>query len=273
MASAEIGILGGSGFYSLLSDAHETWVETPFGLTSDAIALGDMGGRPVAFMPRHGRNHSVPPHMINYRANLWAFKSLGVRRVLAPCAAGSLSKDVHPGDFVICDQLVDRTTNRKDTYYDGPETTHISLAEPYCPELRSVAIDEARGMGLSLHPTGTMLVINGPRFATKAESAFHSAQGWTAVSMTQYPEVALARELEMCFSGIALITDYDAGVSGAEPVSAALVLRVFKESNAKLKDFLARIVDVIPEDRSCPCATALAGARIHAAPPPGTGPG
>ena len=267
MGEAEIGILGGSGFYALLSDAEESWVDTPFGPTSDAIATGQIDGRQVAFMPRHGRNHTVPPHMINYRANLWAFKSLGVTRVLAPCAAGSLSKDVHPGDFVICDQVVDRTTKRKDTFYDGPETTHISVAEPYCPELRSVAIEAGNEMGLTVHPTGTMLVIEGPRFATKAESAFHSAQGWTAVSMTQYPEVALARELEMCFTGIALITDYDAGVSGAEAVSAALVLRVFKQSNEKLKELLTRMVGSIPKDRSCLCGSALMGAAIHPRPP------
>ena len=267
MTQAEIGILGGSGFYSLLADSEETWVETPFGLTSDAIALGMIEGRQVAFMPRHGRNHTLPPHRINYRANLFAFKSVGVTRVLPPCAAGSLSKDVHPGDFVVCDQFVDRTTKRIDTYYDGPDTTHVSLAEPYCPELRSVAIDAGRALGLTIHPAGTMLVIEGPRFSTRAESAFHSAQGWTAVSMSQYPEVALARELEMCFSGIALITDYDAGVTGAETVSASLVLRVFKQSNERLKDLLTLLISQIPKERSCPCGTSLEGAAIHPRPP------
>jgi 5'-methylthioadenosine phosphorylase len=267
MANAEIGILGGSGFYSLLPDAEEVWVETPFGLTSDAVAVGVLAGRKVAFMPRHGRNHTVPPHMINYRANLWAFKSMGVTRVLAPCAAGSLSKDVHPGDFVVCHQFVDRTRHRQDTYYDGPETTHVSLADPYCPELRAVAIEAGIAQGLTIHSAGTMLVIEGPRFSTRAESAFHSAQGWTAVSMTQYPEVALARELEMCFAGIALITDYDAGVTGAEAVSVALVLKVFKESNAKLKELLIGLVGAIPFDRSCSCGNALAHATINPLPP------
>jgi 5'-methylthioadenosine phosphorylase len=267
MASAEIGILGGSGFYSLLPDAEEVWVETPFGLTSDAVSVGELAGRQVAFMPRHGRNHTVPPHMINYRANLWALRSLGVTRVLAPCAAGSLSKDVHPGDFVVCDQFVDRTKRRHDTYYDGPETTHVSLADPYCPELRSVAIEACLSHGLSVHSAGTMLVIEGPRFSTRAESEFHSAQGWAAVSMTQYPEVALARELEMCFTGIAVITDYDAGVSGEDAVSVALVLKVFKESNAKLKEMLVRLVGAIPLERSCSCGTALAHATINPLPP------
>ena len=267
MRNAEIGILGGSGFYSLLPDAEEVWVETPFGLTSDAIAVAELAGRQVAFMPRHGRNHTLPPHMINYRANLWAFKSLGVTRVVAPCAAGSLSKDVHPGDFVVCDQFVDRTRRRQDTYYDGPETTHVSLADPYCPELRSAAIEAGLSAGASIHSAGTMLVIEGPRFSTRAESAFHSAQGWTAVSMTQYPEVALARELEMCFSGIALITDYDAGVSDVEAVSVALVLKVFKESNAKLKELLTGLVSGIPAERSCSCGRALEHAVINPLPP------
>lgn len=262
MLNAEIGILGGSGFYSLLPDCDEIWVETPFGPTSDVIAVGELSGRQVAFMPRHGRNHAVPPHMINYRANLWAFRSLGVTRVLAPCAAGSLNKDVHPGDFVICDQFVDRTRRRQDTYYDGPETTHVSLADPYCPQLRSVAIQTGRSLGLTIHPSGTMLVIEGPRFSTRAESSFHSAQGWTAVSMTQYPEVALARELEMCFSGIALITDYDAGVSDAEAVSASLVLKVFRESNAKLKELLIDLVSQVPIERLCSCGNALEHATI-----------
>lgn len=258
MTRAEIGILGGSGFYALLEDFEEVQVNTPFGAPSDAIAVGTLGGRRVAFMPRHGRKHELPPHMINYRANLFALKELGVSRVLGPCAAGSLSKDVHPGDFVVCDQFVDRTRNRRDTYFDGPQTTHVSLADPYCPELRALAIEAGESMNLNVHHSGTMLVIDGPRFSTRAESAFHSAQGWTAVSMTQYPEVALARELELCYTGIALITDYDAGVAGAEAVSAAMVLKVFKDSNEKLKDLLTRMVESLPvEQRACSCGTAL----------------
>lgn len=262
MTTAEIGILGGSGFYSLLEDYEEVLFDTPFGAPSDAIAVGTLGGKKVAFMPRHGRKHELPPHMINYRANLYALKELGVTRVLAPCAAGSLSKDVHPGDFVVCDQFIDRTRNRRDTYFDGPNTTHVSLADPYCPELRALAIEAGEAMNLTIHRTGTMLVIDGPRFSTRAESAFYSAQGWTAVSMTQYPEVALARELELCFTGIALITDYDAGVTGAEAVSAAKVLKVFKQSNERLRDLLIRIVQSVPAERVCPCGTALEHASL-----------
>lgn len=262
MSRAEIGILGGSGFYSLLDIFEEVTVETPFGPPSDAIAVGKLGGRQVAFMPRHGRNHVLPPHMINYRANLFAFKELGVIRLLAPCAAGSLSKEVHPGDFVVCDQFVDRTRNRKDTFFDGPNTTHVSLADPYCPQLSELAVEAGGSMNLNIHPGGTMLVIEGPRFSTRAESAFHSAQGWASVSMTQYPEVTLARELEMCFVGIALITDYDAGVAGAPAVSAAMVIKFFKQSNEKLKELLRRLVDNIPDQRTCSCGSALEHARL-----------
>jgi 5'-methylthioadenosine phosphorylase len=260
--SAEIGVFGGSGFYSLLPDLEQVQVETPYGPPSDAVAVGEIGGRRVAFMARHNRNHTIPPHRINYRANLWAFKSLGITRVLAPCAAGSLQPYVHPGHFVVCDQFIDRTRGRRDTFFDGPEVTHVSTADPYCPELRTLIIRTGAAAGLHMHPTGTMVVIEGPRFSTRAESAFHSAQGWYAVSMTQYPEVALARELEMCFAGIALITDYDSGIEEVAPVSAAEVVRVFGESNDKLRELLLRVVAQVPAERTCACGTALTGARL-----------
>lgn len=262
MDNAEIGIFGGSGFYSLLPEFEQRKIDTPYGPPSDPPAIGEIGGRRVAFMARHGSDHSIPAHKINYRANLWAFQSLGITRVLGPCAAGSLSAPIRPGEFVVCDQLVDRTKNRRDTYFDGPVTTHVSLAEPYCPQLRSVAIAAGKERGLSMHPTGTMLVIEGPRFSTKAESSFHSAQGWSAVSMTQYPEVALARELELCYTGIALITDYDAGIEGVDPVKASEVIRVFKQSNERLRELLVAMVKLIPTARDCPCGSALEGAVL-----------
>lgn len=266
MPSAEIGIFGGSGFYSLLPDLADVTVDTPYGAPSDVLAVGEIAGRRVAFLPRHGRDHSIPPHKINYRANLWAFKSLGVTRVLAPCAAGSLKPYIHPGHFVVCDQLIDRTHRRDDTFYDGPEVTHVSTAEPYCPELRPLVIKAGAEAGLTMHPTGTMVVIEGPRFSTRAESEFHAAQGWTSVSMTQYPEVALARELEMCFAGIALITDYDSGLEDiAPPVSAAEVVKVFGQSNEKLRRLLVEVVSRIPRERRCRCGSALDGARLSGA--------
>lgn len=258
----EVGIFGGSGFYSLLPGFEPRKITTPYGPPSDPVAIGEIAGRKVAFMARHGADHSVPAHRINYRANLWAFKSLGITRVLAPCAAGSLCPDVHPGDFVVCDQLVDKTKNRIDTFFDGPVTTHVSLADPYCPQLRTLAIDAGRDQGLTIHPTGTMLVIEGPRFSTKAESAYHSAQGWSAISMTQYPEAALAREQELCYTGIALITDYDAGIEGVAPVQASEVIRVFKQSNEKLKELLLAMVEAMPAERECGCGAALQGAML-----------
>lgn len=268
MERADIGVFGGSGFYSLLPDFAEIEVDTPYGPPSDKLAVGEIAGRRVAFMARHNRHHTLPPHTINYRANLWAFKSLGVTRVLAPCAAGSLKPYIQPGHFVVCDQFFDRTKGRQDTFFDGPDVVHVSLANPYCAELRALAIQAGSEAALSIHPSGTMVVIEGPRFSTKAESEFHASQGWDAVSMTQYPEVCLARELEMCFCGIALITDYDSGIEGAAPVSAAEVVRVFGESNHKLRELLVSMISAIPADRGCGCGTALRGARLSNKPPP-----
>jgi 5'-methylthioadenosine phosphorylase len=260
--SAEIGILGGSGFYSLIESAEKIRVETPYGDPSDEIALAELSERRVAFIPRHGKGHTIPPHAINYRANMWAFKELGVTRVIAPCAAGSLDVSVQPGDFVICDQLVDRTWGRNDTFYDGPETTHISFAEPYCPELRGIAFDVASAQELTAHRTGVMVVIQGPRFSSKAESAFYSEQGWSVIGMTQYPEAPLARELEMCFVNISLVTDFDAGMEGVPAVTAEEAIRVFRENTEKLRELLFELTGRIPETRSCICSTALSNARL-----------
>ncbi len=262
MPTAEIGVFGGSGFYSLVPDLEQIEVDTPYGAPSDSLAIGEIEGRKVAFMARHNRAHTIPPHKINYRANLWAFKSLGVTRVLAPCAAGSLKPYIHPGHFVVCDQFIDRTRARNDTFFDGPQVTHVSAADPYCPELRRLATTTGAAAGLTMHPNGTMVVIEGPRFSTRAESAFHSSQGWDAVSMTQYPEVTLARELQMCFSGIALITDYDSGIDEIAPVSAAEVVRVFGESNERLRRLLVSLIVQIPKDRGCECGNSLAGATL-----------
>jgi 5'-methylthioadenosine phosphorylase len=227
------------------------------------VAIGTVEGRPVAFLPRHGVKHQFPPHRVNYRANLWAFKQLGVERVLGPCAAGSLQPHVRPGEFVICDQLVDRTYGRPATFYDGPETTHISFADPYCPTMRDVAIVQASGLGITAHAKGTVVVIEGPRFSTRAESRQYSMQGWEVINMTQFPEALLARELEMCYANISLITDYDVGVVGeTEPVTHDEVIRVFTDNNDKLRDLLFRIIPRLPEARDCPCSTALVNARF-----------
>lgn len=263
---AEIGIFGGSGFYSFLEGVREIKVDTPFGAPSDKIALAEIEGRKVAFLPRHGKEHQYPPHMINYRANLWAMKELGVKRIIGPCAAGSLQPEIKPGDFVICDQFVDRTWGRKDTFFDGPVTTHISTADPYCPELRKIAIDCARRLGLPVHETGTVVVIQGPRFSTRAESRWFSRMGWQVINMTQYPEVVLARELGMCYVNISLITDYDVGLEGRpdiKPVSHGEVLKVFQENLGKLRSLLLEMVKNIPEQCSAGCQQHIAAARLQ----------
>lgn len=259
---AEVGVFGGSGFYSFLDNVREVPVETPYGPPSGPVAIGEVEGRTVAFLPRHGQAHTLPPHKINYRANVWALKSLGVTRVIGPCAAGSLKEEVRPGEFVVSDQLVDRTTGRVDTFYDGPITTHIGFADPYCPELRQMAIDTGRDQGITMHERGTVVTIQGPRFSTRAESKWFQDAGWEVINMTQYPEAYLARELEMCYVNIALITDYDVGVPGKSgAVSHEEVLKVFSENNDKLKGLLFSLIPKITSERSCPCSTALQGAR------------
>ena len=261
---AEIGVFGGSGFYSLLSDARDVTVETPYGAPSDRLAVGELAGKRVAFLPRHGRSHQYPPHVINYRANLWAMKDLGVTRIVAPTACGSLTAGVAPGNMVVADQLVDRTNARKDTFYDGPITTHIAFADPYCPQLRPIAIDALRSIGVTTHERGTIVVIQGPRFSTRAESKWFASAGWEVINMTQYPECYLARELEMCYVNISLITDYDVGLEGEpgiQPVSLEEVMRVFSSNNERVKQAIFTIIEGIPQERTCRCGSALKGAR------------
>jgi 5'-methylthioadenosine phosphorylase len=190
---ADIGIFGGSGFYSLLDDVREAKVDTPYGAPSDSVFLATVSGRRVAFMPRHGRRHTIPPHKVNYRANVWAMRSLGVKAVISPCAAGSLQRHVEPGHFVVSDQFVDRTSGRADTFFDGPIVSHVSSAEPYDPTLRRIALEVIREHGITVHDGGTVVVIQGPRFSTKAESKWFSDAGWEVINMTQYPESYLCR--------------------------------------------------------------------------------
>jgi 5'-methylthioadenosine phosphorylase len=263
-APVKIGIFGGSGFYSFLEDVRSVDVDTPWGKPSGPVAVGTVEGRAVAFIPRHGPKHQFPPHMVNYRANLWAFKDLGVERVIGPCAVGSLQPHVKPGEFVVCDQLVDRTNGRPSTFYDGPVTTHITFADPYCPTLREAALKSAAELEIPSHDRGTVVVIQGPRFSTRAESSFYARQGWEVINMTQHPEAPLARELEMCYANISLVTDYDVGIAGeTEAVSHEEVIRVFNENNARLRELLFRMIAEIPSERDCPCATALANARFQ----------
>jgi 5'-methylthioadenosine phosphorylase len=256
MADANIGIFGGSGFYSLLDNVEEIAIDTPYGAPSDRIAIAEMAGKKIAFLPRHGKNHQLPPHQINYRANLWAMKFLGVQQIIGPCAAGSLQSYVKPGDFVIVDQFVNRTWGRNDSFVEGPNVFHISGANPYCEKLRQSAIISAKRIGVSTHEHGTVVVIQGPRFSTRAESREFSRNGWEVINMTQYPEGILARELGICYANIALITDYDAGLDGnadIEPVTHEAVLKVFNSNNEKLKSLLFAMIEDLPLHPQCNC--------------------
>lgn len=257
---AEIGVFGGSGFYSLLEDVREIKVDTPYGAPSDSFFLATVAGRGVAFLPRHGRRHTIPPHRINYRANVWAMRSLGVKAVISPCAAGSLQLNVKPGDFVVSDQFVDRTRGREDTFFDGPIVTHLSSAETYDPVLRKLAIETIRDHAIEVHETGTVVVIEGPRFSTKAESKWFSDAGWEVINMTQYPEAWLCRELGMAVVNIALITDYDAGVhEGTAAVDARSVLEVFAQNAERIQKVVLDLIGRFPADLDALGAAAALG--------------
>jgi 5'-methylthioadenosine phosphorylase len=260
-----IGVFGGSGFYEFIDVVEELQLETPFGPPSAALRVGEIDGRQVAFMPRHGEKHQFPAHKVNFRANLWAMREAGVRRIIGPCACGSLQPDLHPGTFVVADQFVDRTSGRADTFYSD-RTVHASAADPYCPELRRILTEEAQALGIDVRSEGTVVVIQGPRFSTRAESRWFSTMGWTVVNMTQYPEAWLARELELCYATVALVTDYDVGLGDMphiEPVSAEATLRVFAENLSRLRDLLFRAIPRIGPQPDDVCATALHSAIVH----------
>jgi 5'-methylthioadenosine phosphorylase len=266
VTTAEVGVFGGSGFYSLLAEAEEVEVETPYGTPSAPVTVGELDGKRVAFLPRHGRSHELPPAQINYRANVWAMRELGVRRIIGPNASGALRADLALGEFVVCDQFVDRTWGRKDTFYEGPETTHVSAADPFCPDLRRVLLETAAELGIAARDGGTVVVVNGPRFSTRAESRWFRDAGWDVINMTAYPEGHLARELELCYANISMVTDHDAGVAGVmegtPPVSHEEVIRVFGENNEKLRALLVAAIPRIGPQPGDVCSTALTGARI-----------
>jgi len=259
---AEIGIIGGSGIYdpSLLRNVEEIKIYTPYGSPSDLVYLGDMNGKNIAFLPRHGRRHQLPPHKINYRANIWALKELGVERVISVSAVGSLREDFKPGDFVCLDQFIDLTRNRNYTFYDGPQVAHVSMADPFCPELRKLCMELSKELGIKVHEKGTYVCIEGPRFSTRAESKLWRNMGADVIGMTLVPEVNLAREARMCYLGIAMITDYD--VWAEKPVTAHEVEKVMSENIEKVKKLLYQLVPKVPKERKCYCAKYLDEALI-----------
>ncbi|MGW7447515.1 S-methyl-5'-thioadenosine phosphorylase [Kitasatospora sp. NPDC054795] len=264
---AELGVIGGSGLYALLDDVTELRVDTPYGPPSDALFLGEVAGRRVAFLPRHGRGHALAPHRINYRANLWALHALGVRQVIAPCAVGGLRPEYGPGVLLVPDQFVDRTSGRVQTYYDGqplpdgslPHVVHVSMADPYCPAGRLTALEAARTAAWEPVDGGTLVVIEGPRFSTRAESRWFGENGWSVVGMTGHPEAALARELGLCYTALALVTDHDAGVEKGAGVTHTEVLKVFARNVDRLRTVLFKALEALPVDRECPCPHALDG--------------
>ena len=256
LAPPNVAVIGGSGFYTFLENPRTVEVETPYGKPSAPIAIGTVEGRSVAFLPRHGPHHEFPAHRVPYRANMWALRSLGVRQVLAPCAVGGLHVEHGPGTFVVPDQLVDRTTARHQTYFDSG-ACHVSFADPYCSRLRGHLL--AGLVGQRPVDGGTMVVIEGPRFSTRAESKWYADQGWAVVNMTGHPEAVLARELALCYATVALVTDHDAGIDEATSVSMDEVFAVFAAHTETLKAALAGVVAALGDDRDCTCSHTVDG--------------
>lgn len=258
---ASIGVIGGSGLYEFLESAEEVSVETPFGRPSDPLVIGQVAGRRVAFVPRHGRDHRFPPHRIPYRANLWALRSVGVRQVIAPSAVGSLTAAHGPGALVVPDQLVDLTRGRAQTFYDEGGV-HLQFADPYCPVGRAHAVEAARAAGWEPASAGTLVVIEGPRFSSRAESRWYADQGWTIIGMTGQPEAGLARELALCYTPITLVTDTDAGVEEGGGVTQDEVFAIFAANVVRLRELLMQVIGGLPEARECPCPHALDGLEL-----------
>ncbi len=261
---AEIGIIGGSGFYSMLENAQSIEVDTKYGKPSDKISIGELSGSRVAFLPRHGSRHSFPPHMVPYRANIEALNQLGVKRIIATNATGSLNPDYKVGEIVAFDQFVNMTQGRKDTFFED-RVVHMGTADPYCDEMRNLTSRIAKSSDLDYRERGSVVVINGPRFSTRAESLFFSKQGFDLINMTQYPEVVLAKERSMCYLALGIVTDYDVGLQGnssIKPVSHAQVMATFARNIENVKTLIKEIVKELPKTRECNCANSLEGASI-----------
>ena len=258
----EIGIFGGTGIYDsgLLEDAQEVKIDTPFGKPSDTITVGVFKGRKIAFLPRHGKKHTIPPHLINFRANIWAFKELGITRIIAPSAVGSLKEEVEPGHFALPTQFLDFTKSRKGTFSEEGNVIHISVADPFCPELHSTILKVVENQDLKIHDDCTYVCIEGPRFSTKAESKFYRTTGADIIGMTLVPECQLAREAQMCYASISTVTDYD--VWAEKPVTAKEVLETLSTNVERTKAALTELIDKIPKNRECSCARALEEAQF-----------
>ena len=258
----DIGIFGGTGIYDsgLLEEAKEFEMDTPYGKPSDKITVGYFNGIKIAFLPRHGKKHSIPPHMINFRANIWAFKELGVKRIIAPSAVGSLKEELEPGHFVLPTQFIDFTKSRKGSFSENGRVIHISVAEPFCPEVQSSILEIAKKQNLHIHRDCTYVCIEGPRFSTKAESKFFRSTGADIIGMTLVPECQLAREAQICYASISTVTDYD--VWSEKPVTAKEVLETLSNNVERTKKLLTLLIGKIPKTRGCNCSKALEEAEF-----------
>ncbi len=260
-----IGIIGGSGLYApgMLDEARSVTVETPWGAPSDRITLGRMAGRQMAFLPRHGRGHPLPPDAVPYQANIAALKMLGCRQVLAISAVGSLRPDFRPGDFVQVDQYIDRTTRRAPSFFGPGLVAHVSLADPTCPDLSAAATAAAQAAGATVHPAGTYLAMEGPQFSTRAESRMYRAWGADVIGMTGMPEARLAREAELCYASLAMVTDYDSWHEAEAAVDVTAILRVLT-ANATLAQATVAALPAQPATCGAGCGRALDHALMTA---------
>lgn len=262
-SEAEIGIIGGTGIYSedMLDDIKKLDVTTSYGKPSGRIIVGTYNGVRIAFLFRHGETHSIPPHKVNYHANIEALAKLGVKRIIGIAAVGSLKEEMRPGDIVVPDQFIDMTKTRISTFYDGPKVVHVSLADPFCSEMRSAAIEVLKDLKLRHHDKGTYVCVEGPRFSTRAESNVWRMMKADIIGMTLVPEVTLAREREICYLTIATVTDYDCWKND-NAVSADEVVKTMKKSTENVKKVLEKLVVKFSGERGCACATALKGAEL-----------
>ncbi|MBI5055928.1 MAG: S-methyl-5'-thioadenosine phosphorylase [Nitrospirae bacterium] len=261
---SKIGVIGGSGLYEIkgLVLKGRKNITTPFGKPSGQYLIGKMGNTEIVFLPRHGKHHDIPPHMINYRANIYGFKKLGVERILSISAVGGIKKGLKPGDIVVLDQVIDMTRNRRSTFYDGKEgVVHIDFTEPYCPELRRTLLKAGKRVKVRVRSGGTYVAVEGPRLESAAEIKSFSLLGADVVGMTGMPEASLARELEICYSGISVVANYAAGIS-RQKLTVSEVMNAMKATTEQLKLLLKETFTLVPEQRKCPCAEALKEATI-----------
>jgi 5'-methylthioadenosine phosphorylase len=259
----KIGVIGGSGLHDIpgLTIREQRKVTTPFGDPSDDYLIGEFSGKEIIFLPRHGLKHQIPPHKINYRANIWGFKDLSAERILSVSSVGGITPELKPGMFIVPDQIVDMTRSRVSTFYDGNEVVHIDFTEPYCPELREALLRGGKKTGVELKKSGTYICMDGPRLETGAEIKIILNMGIDVVGMTAMPEASLAREAELCFAGVAIVTNYAAGITGKK-LTATEVIEVMKEASKHLWDLLKETFHFIPSERRCACKDALKDARM-----------